>query len=57
MLGDFMRSYQCNRSHFVSLGNMNSDEKGIVYGVPQGSVLGPFFFSLYMNSIVNVSNK
>ena len=46
---NIMVDYLSNRSQYVFVNGNRSDVAEIVTGVPQGSVLGPFLFLVYIN--------
>lgn len=48
---EFLQSYLTGRTQFVKIGSTASSVECITCGVPQGSVLGPILFSLYINDL------
>lgn len=55
---NWFTNYLENRTYQVKIQNAFSDEKPIIYGVPQGSKLGPILYILYANDMLkNLENS
>ena len=54
---NWFKSYLSDRQQFVAFKNINSDISHVSCGVPQGSILGPVLFLLYVNDLANTLNN
>ena len=54
---DWFHSYLTNREQYVWINNVNFNPKIILCGVPQGFILDPLIFFLFINDITKCTNQ
>ena len=48
---NWFKSYLSDRTQYATINNERSEIQTITYGIPQGSILGPLLFLIYINEL------